>query len=43
MATTPPPWIAVAYAGDIGQSQREPATPAAEWYLANSSISEELP
>lgn len=43
VAATPPPWIGVAYASDIGQSQHEPATPAAEWYLANTGSSDELP
>ncbi len=44
LAAAPPPWVGVAYASDIGQSQREPATPAAEWYLASSaSTSDELP
>jgi anti-sigma factor RsiW len=41
---SPPPWVGVAYARDTNQSQHEPATPAAEWYLAsNSSSSDELP
>jgi anti-sigma factor RsiW len=44
VAVSPPPWVGVAYASDIGQNQREPATPAAEWYLASSAgSSDELP
>jgi len=43
-AASPPPWVAVAYASEMGQSQREPATPAAEYYLASSGgASDELP
>jgi anti-sigma factor RsiW len=32
-----PPWISVAYSSETGTSAREPATPAAEWYLADAS------
>jgi anti-sigma factor RsiW len=40
----PPPWVSVAYASEMGQTQREPATPAAEYYLASSGgASDELP
>jgi anti-sigma factor RsiW len=32
----PPPWVGVTYASDSAQAAREPATPAAEWYLADA-------
>jgi len=32
----PPPWVGVTFASDAGQAAREPATPAAEWYLADA-------
>jgi anti-sigma factor RsiW len=41
---SPPPWVAVAYASEMSQGQREPATPAAEYYLASSGgASDEAP
>jgi anti-sigma factor RsiW len=40
---SPPPWLGVSYARDATQTQREPATPAAEWYLASNNNSDELP
>lgn len=36
-AAAAPPWISVAYSSETGSSASQPATPAAEWYLADAS------
>jgi anti-sigma factor RsiW len=40
---SPPPWLGVGDVRDVAQTQREPVTPAAEWYLASNNSSDELP